>query len=262
MNRRHFLHTAGLVSAGLAFPEAATLLARDSANAAADLSWRTFEVITRVEVLKPAGVTRIWIPAALTTETPFQKTLSNTFNAEAGSAKLIENKPDSLGIISAEFPEGAKAVITSTSRISTRNYAVDFFAPGKAGNANAPKEKSAADLDYFLRPQKSSLNRRHRESQSRRDYREKSRSADTPTLVKSARHLRNGLWSTLPAILKRAAAALTTSGSGDASKPWRPQPGKCADLNALYVGLAPCRPDLPAREMLLNRVAPSELGLR
>ena len=89
MNRRDFLQTAGLVSASLAFPKATTLLARD---AAADANWRTFEVVTRVEVLKPSGATRIWIPAALTSDTPFQKTLSNTFNAESGSAKLIESK--------------------------------------------------------------------------------------------------------------------------------------------------------------------------
>ena len=42
--------------------------------------WRTFQVTTRVEVLKPSGATRVWVPAALISETPFQKTLANTFN--------------------------------------------------------------------------------------------------------------------------------------------------------------------------------------
>src|SRR6202453_840301 len=101
MNRRHFLHTAGFVSAAVTFPHVAPLLARESATDAAN--WRPFEVTTRVEILKPAGVTRIWLPAALTTETPFQKTLSNTFRSEGGAAKLIEIKPDALGLISAEF---------------------------------------------------------------------------------------------------------------------------------------------------------------
>jgi hypothetical protein len=55
MNRRHFLHTAGFVSAAVTFPDAARLLAREPATDAAN--WRTFEVTTRVEILKPAGVT-------------------------------------------------------------------------------------------------------------------------------------------------------------------------------------------------------------
>src|SRR5437763_16257693 len=37
--------------------------------------WRTFQVTTRVEVLTPSGTTRIWVRAALITETPFQKTI-------------------------------------------------------------------------------------------------------------------------------------------------------------------------------------------
>ena len=64
MNRRDFLQTAGLVSAGLAFPDAATLLARDSQTATPPATWPTFEITTRVEVLKPSGLTRIWLPAA------------------------------------------------------------------------------------------------------------------------------------------------------------------------------------------------------
>src|SRR5579864_4891576 len=139
MKRRDFLQAAGVVSVGLAFPKTASLLARDPASTA-DTNWRTFEIVTRVEILKPSGATRVWVPAALTTETPFQKTLSNTYTADGGSAKLIENKPDALGIISAEFPEGAKPIVVSTSRVSTRNYSIDFFAPGKSANAGTPKE--------------------------------------------------------------------------------------------------------------------------
>src|SRR5215813_7707169 len=148
MNRRDFLQAAGIVSAGLAFPDTVGLLAKDSAPAA---NWCTFEITTRVEILKPSGATRIWLPAALTTETPFQRTLSNSFHAEAGSAKLIERKPDSLALISVEFPEGAKPVVTSTSRISTKSYSVDLSSPVKSAK---PPKQNRSDLDHFLRPTK------------------------------------------------------------------------------------------------------------
>ncbi len=99
MKRREFLRTSGMVSAGLAFPGASKLFAA----AAAHDRWRTFEVTTRVEVLKSPGITRIWVPAALNGSNPFQKTLSNTFTAEGGSAKFVESKPDAMGIVAAEF---------------------------------------------------------------------------------------------------------------------------------------------------------------
>ena len=57
-----------------------------SARLRADDGWRTFEVTTRVEILKPSGATRVWLPAVLIRETPFQKTLSNEFSAESGTA--------------------------------------------------------------------------------------------------------------------------------------------------------------------------------
>jgi hypothetical protein len=110
--------------------------------------WRTFQVTTRVEVLKPSGTTRIWVPAALMGETPFQKTFSNTFNCDGGTAKLIESKTDALGIIAAEFPPGVKPVLTVTNQIATKDCAVDLAARG-----TAPKE-SREELQHFLRPTK------------------------------------------------------------------------------------------------------------
>jgi transglutaminase-like putative cysteine protease len=253
MNRRDFLQTAGFVSASLAFPKAATLLAHERAGAAADANWRTFEVTTRVEILKPSGVTRIWLPAALTTDTPFQKTLTNTFNAEAGSAKLIESKPDSLGIISAEFPEGAKPVITSTSRISTRNYTVDFFAPGKSANNGAAKE-NRADLEYFLRPTK--LLPTDGIVKAKAD--EITSKASATSDVEKARAIYE--W-----IVDNTFRNPKTRGCGTGDIRFMLETGdlggKCADLNALYVGLARAA-GLPARDVYGIRVAKSDLGYK
>src|ERR1700756_1488022 len=95
-NRRDFLRAAGVVSATFAVPHSEYLFAQGATFG----SWRTFEVITRVEVLKPSGPTRIWAPAALISDTPYQKTLANTFQCERGTAKTVESRADALGIIS------------------------------------------------------------------------------------------------------------------------------------------------------------------
>ena len=74
MHRRDFLRIAGLSASGLVLPSA---VSRAFAQNPADL-WRTFEVTTRVEVLQPAGRTRVWLPAPLTVDTPYQKALGSS----------------------------------------------------------------------------------------------------------------------------------------------------------------------------------------
>src|SRR5262245_55093470 len=105
MNRRHFLRSAGAVPASFVFPTARCLLAEPAPSE----SWRTFEVKTRVEIPKPSGATRVWLPAALLRKTPFQRTplpaallrktpfqrtLSNKFSAEGGTARIVEARAD------------------------------------------------------------------------------------------------------------------------------------------------------------------------
>src|SRR6202040_1864775 len=114
MNRRDFLRSVGIASASLAIPGTTRFFPGSTTPG----SWRTFEVTTRVEVLTSSGATRVWLPAALVGETPYQRTLSNRFHAEGGTAKMVVSKTDALGIVAAEFPDGVKPVLTLTSRIA------------------------------------------------------------------------------------------------------------------------------------------------
>jgi len=240
MNRRDFLQSAGIVSASLAFPK--YLFAEDPSLA----GWRTFEVTTRAEVLKPSGMTRIWLPAALLTPTPFQKTLSNTFDAEGGAAKLVGSKSDALGIISAEFSAGAKPILTAISRIATKNCSVDVSAPGKA-----PKE-SRAELEHYLRPTKLLPT----DGIVKSTATEITRGAKTD--VEKARAIYE--W-----IIDNTFRDPKTRGCGLGDIRFmletKSMGGKCADLNALYVGLARSA-GLPARDVYGIRVAKSELGYK
>src|SRR5437588_2373234 len=102
MKRRDFLRSTGIVCASLALPHPESLFASPPTTLE---GWRTFDVTTRVEVLKPSGVTRVWLPAALIRDAPFQKISSNKFTAEGGTAKMVEIKEEALGIVAATFPE-------------------------------------------------------------------------------------------------------------------------------------------------------------
>jgi transglutaminase-like putative cysteine protease len=242
MNRRDFLKTAGFASASLAFPGSRRLFAEGVPTG----DWRTFEVTTRAEVLKPAGATRVWLPAALIGQTPYQKTLANKFTAEVGSAEMIESKADGLGIVAAKFPEGVKPVLVLTSRVSTKNAAVDLTAPGKAPKADR------AELEHFLRPTKV---------------------MPTDGIVKTTSTEITGAAKTDVAKAKAVYEWIVDNtfrnpktrgcGVGDIRYMLESKDlgGKCADLNALYVALARAS-GLPARDVYGIRTAKSELGYK
>ena len=241
MQRREFLQHTGTICAGLALSKAVPLFAETPLSG----GWRTFEVTTRVEVLKPSGSTRIWLPAALIRQTPFQKTLANKFSAEGGTAQLTKSNQDLLGIVSTTYPEHAKPIITLTSRVSLKNYAVDLAVAH-------PAHVSRAELEYFLRPSK---------------------------------------YVPIDGIVKETAEKATKGATGDSAKAhaiydWIVENtfrdpkvrgcgrgdirfmlesgdlgGTCADLNALYVGLARAA-GLPARDIYGVRIAKSELGYK
>src|SRR5437588_5237546 len=242
MNRRDFLQSGGIASVSLAFTKAERLFSQVTTLD----RWRTFQVTTRVEVLKPSGTTRIWVPAALITETPFQKTIANTFNAEGGTAKLHESNTDALGIIAAEFPAGVRPVLTVTSRIATKNCAVDLTARG-----TAPKE-GRSELEHFLRPTKLLPT----DGIVKATASEITKGAKTD--VEKARAIYE--W-----IVDNTFRNPKTRGCGLGDIRFmlesRDPGGKCADLNALYVGLARAV-GIPARDGYGIRVARSERGYK
>src|SRR5947207_2866486 len=242
MNRRDFLQSGGIASVSLAFAKAERLFSQVTTLD----RWRTFQVTTRVEVLKTAGTTRIWLPAALISETPFQKTLTNTFACDGGTAKMLESKTDALGIIAAEFPAGVRPVLTVTSRIATKNCAVDLTARG-----TAPKE-GRAELEHFLRPTKLLPT----------DGIVKATASEITKGVKTDVEKARAIYEW---IVDSTFRNPKTRGCGVGDIRFmlesRDLGGKCADLNALYVGLARAA-GLPARDAYGIRVAKSEMGYK
>jgi transglutaminase-like putative cysteine protease len=241
MNRREFLAYTGGAAVGATLSKTHQTLALDTMP-----GWRTFEVTTRVEVLKPSGATRVWLPAALFGSTPFQKTLANDFKAEGGTPKLVESKADALGIVVAEFPAGVKPVLTLTSRVATRNYDVDLSKPNNAGKEEFP------GTEYFLRPTK--LLPTDGIVKTTADE----ITAGSSTDVEKARAIYE--WT-----VENTFRDPKTRGCGVGDIRFMLETkdlgGKCADLNALYVGLARAA-GLPARDVYGIRVAKSELGYK
>jgi transglutaminase-like putative cysteine protease len=243
MNRRDFVRCAAAASAGVAFAKTEGPLAEGVTSD----GWRTFEVRTRVEILKSSGAARVWLPAALISETPFQKTLSNRFIAEGGTGRIVEGRAEGHGIITAEFPAGVKPILTLTSRVATKNYAVDLSQPRRGFESG-----NHAKLEHFLRPTKLLPI----DGIVKATATEITRGAKTD--IEKARAIYE--W-----IVDNTFRDPKTRGCGRGDIRFMLESkdlgGKCADLNALYVGLARAA-GLPARDVYGIRIAKSGLGYK
>ena len=139
MNRREFFWSAALIGSvgarlkGSRYGIPGIGRARLSAECPAPLSqsltadgWRIFEITTHVHVQYASGVTRAWLPTPLVGGV-YQQTLGDTYHAEGGTVLMVET--EELDLLYAEWPAGADPILTLTSRVATRDHAVDVTTP-------------------------------------------------------------------------------------------------------------------------------------
>lgn len=239
MNRRCFLQRAGILTSGLALAGPGITREQEPPQ------WRKFDITTQIEILKPSGITRVWAPVALPQNTPFQRTISNTLHHEAGTARIVESGRG-LKIVAAEFPPGSKAALTLTTLVETRNWTIDFSAPGKPGKA------AQSELHAWLQPGRMLPT----------DGIVKQRATE---ITKSAKTDAEKAQAVYEWIVENTYRNPKTRGCGNGDIRFMLESGdlggKCADLNALFVGLARAA-GLPARDVYGIRIAPSRMGCR
>ena len=216
MNRREFLHHTAIVSAGLALPFDLRLR-----GVVPDEGWRTFEVRSEVEILKPAGLTRIWLPVPGIAATAYQKNASSTFDAGEGRAKLVTDPKTGATMVMAEYAGGAKPVFSVTTRLATHDYTVDV-------SRTSRRRPEKATLARYLRP--TSLLPTDGIVRATADDITKGATTD----VDKARAIYE--W-----IVANTYREPTVRGCGTGDIRFMLESknlgGKCADLNALFVGL-------------------------
>ncbi|MBL8519408.1 MAG: transglutaminase domain-containing protein [Betaproteobacteria bacterium] len=248
MNRRRFLSSTttstAAIAAGWVMP---SWWAR--AQSGADPAWRIFEVTAKVEVLKPAGSTRIWLPTPLIVDTSYQKGLGHEVKVEEGAvlkpANQVRDAQWALGIVSAEFPAGSRAAMTLTSRFATRNYSVDPY--GGRGMMAGVEEQQR-----FLKP--SDLLPTDGIVKTTADSIVKGLKSDTD----KARAIYD--W-----VVENTYRDPKVRGCGVGDVKFmlenKSYGGKCGDLNALFVALTRAA-GVPARDVYGIRVADSQRGYK
>ena len=237
--RRHFLGATGALTL---VPFGA--LAQERRFAPQPGGWRTFDLTVRATPALPQGAHQVWLPIP-SLDTPWQRSLASSFTSNGRAVRTTDGVEGAQLLHVAFDASVAEPFVELTTRVQTRDRAVDWARP-------APVREDASTLAHALRP-----------------------TALIPT----------------DGIVRETALKAVGDARGDADKvrriydwvvanAWREPEvrgcgegdiktmletgdlgGKCADLNALFVGL--CRAvGVPARDVYGLRLAPSAFGYR
>jgi transglutaminase-like putative cysteine protease len=244
MNRRQVLKAGGALAAATALPNVATAQATFAPTPGA---WRNFQTVTRLEIAKPAGEVQAWIPLPAFSAEDWFKPAGSTWTTNAKTAEIKRDAKYNAEMLHVVWAADEKApLVEVTSKFATRDRAVDLSKPGNAPALSAAEHKlytSATDLipvDGIVK-----------------ETSDKITAGATSDLDKARRIYEWVVDNTFRNAKTRGCgvgdvAAMLKSGNLS---------GKCADLNALYVGLARAA-GIPARDVYGLRVAPSKFGYK
>ena len=207
--------------------------------------WRTFEIVTRVEPLNPQAPVRAWIPLP-SVESDYQKVIGSSWAGNASVRKATDPKYGAAMVV-AEWGPGEKTpVVEVTSTFATRNRAVDFSKRDPSIKLDAATAKFMTSPTELL-PTDGIVRKTAYEV-----TRGKSRDID------KARAIYDWIVDNTQRNPKTRGCGVgdikAMLESGDLT-------GKCADLNALFVGLSRAV-GIPARDVYGLRVARSDFGYR
>lgn len=209
--------------------------------------WRTFEVITQIEVPTEGAPAQAWIPVPLMNESEWFQTLQNV--ATSNGRHALWNDPRyGAGVMHVHWSGSEpKGTITVTSRIMTRDRAVDWSKPVKAQLSESHRQLYTSPTEHIpLDGLVKQVSDEITESRKPRTDVEKVRAVYEWIIARTYRdaNVRGCGTGDIVALLK----------SGKLG-------GKCADLNALFVGLVRAQ-GIPARDIYGIRVAPSVFGYK
>ena len=244
MKRRTLLKAAP--AAG--FIAATPLALRAQSTVDTTSNWRTFEVVTRLEITEPTGQVEAWVPLPLMQKTPWFETLSNDIGGgNAEQAKVAVDPVYGAGMVHARFKKGEpQPVVEVTSRFKTRDRFVSMQpAPGSPA---AP----AQELALYLKP----TDLMPTDGIVKETALKITKGQGTD--VEKARALYD--W-----VVESTERNPKTRGCGvgdiKAMLETGTLNGKCADLNALFVALSRAS-GIPARDVYGIRVAASPRGYK
>jgi transglutaminase-like putative cysteine protease len=244
LNRRELLKAGAAMSIMPVFTSATRA---QNAFAPSPGAWRTFLVTTRVEIAGPEGHTQAWVPLPSVNEADWFRSLGSEWKTNATTAQVMRDPKYGAEMLHVAWaPAETAPFVEVESRIATRDRAADLSKP-----ANAPPLSEAERKFYTEGTELVPVDGIVKEAADRI-------TAGAATEIDKARAIyewivdntfRDG--KVRGCGIGDIALMLKTGHFG----------GKCADINALFVGLARAS-GLPARDIYGIRVAPSRFGYK
>ncbi|MDX2159112.1 MAG: transglutaminase domain-containing protein [Hyphomicrobiaceae bacterium] len=242
MDRRNVLLGGAALALAPGLPENALAQA---AFAPSPGKWRSFEVTTALSLASAQSGAQAWIPIPSFQGEGWMRPGETTWALGAGEAAIVRDPVSNAAMVHARWRSGQSAEITVVSRFAARDRAVSL------------QERDATPLDAGHRKHYTSATELLRLDGIAKETAQRIVSgADTD--IEKARRIYE--W-----IVDNTFRNPTTRGCGlgdiEAMLKTGNLSGKCADLNALYVGLARAA-GIPARDIYGIRVAPSAFGFK
>jgi transglutaminase-like putative cysteine protease len=241
IDRRAILKAGAAVSLSAGLPRLAAACGAFSPRPSA---WRDFEVVTTLEIASPAGRTQAWVPVPAVNEAAWFKSLGSTWSSN-GTARLARDPEYGAQFVHVEWTDGEPTpIVAVTSRISTRDRAADLAQSGDA-QPLSPADHALYTAGTELIPVDGIVKQ------------------TSDRIVGGAETNVEKVHAIYDWIVDNTfrSAATPGCGIGDIAAMLKSSNlgGKCADINALFVGLVRAA-GIPARDLYGIRVAPSKLG--
>lgn len=252
MERRNFIKAAvGLVAAGylpvFAGADEAVAVAQPFAPSP-EQGWRVFELVAKLGLENASGATQVWIPLPSVYAAEWIKPMGNLWQGNAVEMQVKADPTYQAQMLHAVWDgkQTDKPMLEVVSRFAVRDRAVDLGKPGDVPDLGADERKLFTSPTRLLPTDGIVLETANKIV------------AGKTTDVDKARAIYE--W-----IVENTVRDPKTEGCGIGDIKFMLESGnlkgKCADLNALYVGLARAA-GLPARDVYGIRVADSRFGYK
>jgi len=209
--------------------------------------WRTFEVTTRVDLADTKGAaSRVWLPVP-SINSDWQRSLESNFQSN-GTSRMVSDGSEGARMLYTEFAAGVTPFVEVTSRVQTQSRFVDINQP----TAHTFTREDAGTLRHYTR----ATHLLPTDGIVRTTALKATQGAKTD--AQKARAIYD--W-----VVANAWREPKTRGCGEGDIKAMLETGnlggKCADINALFVGL--CRSvGVPARDVYGIRLVPSAFGYK
>ena len=246
MKRRHFIRATALAGLSATLPRVLRAAATGFDPSPAD-GWRTFEVVTRVRPMAGDKAAMVWIPLPSIQDDAWIRVLDSGWQGNAARAGVAEDAVYGARMLVAQWDAGrSEPEIELSVRFATRDRAIDLRTPGAVAPLDPQAHRLFTQATALLPTDGIVLDTARKVTRGAR------------TDVERARAIYEWICDNTERNPKTRGCGLgdirSMLESGNLS-------GKCADLNALYVGLARAA-GLPARDVYGIRVADSKFGYR